>query len=307
MPNQTESQFRSILETVSKAGAVLLATVYAAGFLIVVLHHAQYGIAEFNPLKPKIFSAGILFILLFAVPAIAAYRFYAPSTKADDANPEQPKKPAWTILTRIFDFYLFSFTLAQPWMFLFGRSGSELLERVPWWAILTVFVLLVGVIFIGRRLGKNKPAVALGLSVFLAAVFFTGELRYGERATFWLALWFYVIGVGTILFRRGLVELEKIKKLEWERLAPTFLIFPLSIYATQVYGKIKPPYGGGMPTPVTLHFSGKNPLSEHDDEGRFLLIDETDHGYYLLKNAQEKKSYFIRRDAVVVVVLETAE
>ncbi len=96
------------------------------------------------------------------------------------------------------------------------------------------------------------------------------------------------------------------KQLEWERFAPTLLIVPLSIYATQVYGKIKPSYGGGMPTPVVLHFSGKNAMSE-SAEARALLIDETDHGYYLLRNAAEKKSYFVRRDAVIAVVFERAE
>lgn len=110
-----------------------------------------------------------------------------------------------------------------------------------------------------------------------------------------------------IVFRHGLVELSEVKKLEWERFAPTFLIFSLSIYATQVYGKIKPSYGGGMPTPVVLHFASKNPLSESGDEGRLLLIDETDHGYYLLKNTTETKSYFVRRDVVVVVVYERVE
>lgn len=308
VPQQTESQFRSVLETVSKAGAVLLAVIYAVGFLIVILHHAQYGIAEFNPLKPKIFSAGILFGLLFAVPYIAAYRFYSPRDKTSDDNSEKTKTPTWNVVSRIIDFYFFSVALAQPWMFLFRLSGSELLERTPWWAILAFFAIFIALISVSRKLGKKgHPRILLGTSIFLAGALFFGELRYGERSVFWLALWFFVIGAGVILFRYGLVEVEKVKKWEWERLAPTFLIFPLSIYATQVYGKIRPSYGGGMPTPVILHFTSKNPLAESGDEGRLLLIEETDHGYYLLKNTTEKKSYFVRRDAVVVVVYEKAD
>src|SRR6266480_1236037 len=100
VPQQKESQFRSVLETVSKAGAILLAVIYAVGFLIVVLHHAQYGIAEFNPLKPKIFSAGILFALLFAVPAIAAYRFYIIPDKITEDETKQAKTPTSRIWRR---------------------------------------------------------------------------------------------------------------------------------------------------------------------------------------------------------------
>ena len=108
------------------------------------------------------------------------------------------------------------------------------------------FGAVFGVIFLRRHLGKQRPGIRLGISLVLVAAAFVGELRYGERALFWLALWFFAIGVGIILFRLGLVEIKGVKKLEWERFAPTFLIFPLGIYATQVYGKIKPFYGGGI-------------------------------------------------------------
>ena len=102
VPQEKEFRFRSVLETVSKAGAVLLAIIYAAGFLIVILHHAQYGIAEFNPLKPKIFSAGILFGLLFAAPAVAGYRFYVTPKQSTEGSIEKTKPIV--ILIRIADF-----------------------------------------------------------------------------------------------------------------------------------------------------------------------------------------------------------
>jgi hypothetical protein len=54
-------------------------------------------------------------------------------------------------------------------------------------------------------------------------------------------------------------------------------------------------------------FFRQNPPSGSDNQGRLLLIDETDHGYYVLKNTTEKKSYFIRRDQVIVIVYEQAE
>src|ERR1017187_5971609 len=72
----SESRLVAGLEVTARAVAVFAAVVYGAGFLIVAIHHAQYGIAQFDPLKPKIFSTGIVFILLTGLTTMAAFRMF---------------------------------------------------------------------------------------------------------------------------------------------------------------------------------------------------------------------------------------
>jgi hypothetical protein len=72
----SESRFATGLEITARAAGIFLAVVYGTGFLIVAIHHAQYGIAQFDPLKPKIFSTGVVFFLLTALPAILAFRAF---------------------------------------------------------------------------------------------------------------------------------------------------------------------------------------------------------------------------------------
>ena len=72
----SESRLAAGVEMYAKASALFLAVVYGAGFLIVAVHHAQYGVAQFDPLKPKIFSTGVVFFLLVAGASIAAFRVF---------------------------------------------------------------------------------------------------------------------------------------------------------------------------------------------------------------------------------------
>ena len=47
-----------------------------AGFIIVTIHHAQFGIGEIDVFKARALSAGILFAILTAVPVLVAARIY---------------------------------------------------------------------------------------------------------------------------------------------------------------------------------------------------------------------------------------
>jgi hypothetical protein len=82
-PPLSESRFVAGLEVTARAAAVFVAVVYGTGFLIVAIYHAQYGIAQFDFLKPKIVSTGIVFVLLTTLPTMAEESFLVASQKSD--------------------------------------------------------------------------------------------------------------------------------------------------------------------------------------------------------------------------------
>jgi hypothetical protein len=60
----------------AKTGGILLGAIYVCGFVIVTLHHARFGISQFDVLRPRIIAAGVSFMLLTAVPALISLRFF---------------------------------------------------------------------------------------------------------------------------------------------------------------------------------------------------------------------------------------
>src|SRR5271169_590491 len=74
LENALAREATSVLEQLSKFAALMFACIYAFGFMIVSLSDAQYGVLQFNLLKPRIFAAGALFILLVAIPSFAIRR-----------------------------------------------------------------------------------------------------------------------------------------------------------------------------------------------------------------------------------------
>jgi hypothetical protein len=145
---------------------------------------------------------------------------------------------------------------------------------------------------------NNHPNVLL-FGVFLLMLSFVAIMyRFADHHQMALVLWLYAVGIGAVLLSRGLRP-EKIKQVEWERHFPV-LATALLTYATLIYGHIKPSFGGGPPSPVVLYLTAETPIST-TDSASVLLLDETDHGYYVLLNPQEKTAYFLRRDLVSAI------
>jgi len=55
---------------------IVVVMLYAIGFVILSLHHASFGILEFNPLRPKILLSGVLFCVFIGLPIMEAARVY---------------------------------------------------------------------------------------------------------------------------------------------------------------------------------------------------------------------------------------
>ena len=75
-PQSSGTRSLGPLESITRLGALLVGIAYVAGFVIVTLHHAQYGIGEISLLRARVFSAGILFGSFVALPLAISARVH---------------------------------------------------------------------------------------------------------------------------------------------------------------------------------------------------------------------------------------
>ena len=133
---QERPNFQTRVEGGLKFGALFLGLVYAIGFLIIAIHHSRVSIPEFDPLKPKIFSAGIVFILLAGLPILAALRMFGLfglRVGAATGFRVHPGNEAAAKAVLIFSFWYgavaFSMTVGQ--IFVGDASLHEPLQELP--------------------------------------------------------------------------------------------------------------------------------------------------------------------------------
>lgn len=298
---QQRPDIRERLEFGVKFGALFFGLVYALGFLIIAIHHSTLSIPEFDPLKPKIFSAGIVFILLAGLPVLAALRMFdifglsIPVVKGIQVQPGN--EAAWKAAT-VFSFWWvalgFSVTVGQ--IFLDGIAAWR-----PWgftcdiviFALLAVYIVLLRKYF--NRLPDIFAFAALGIVVADAVVTF----KFADRKLFWLTLWAYFVGLGGAYCLHLLNDPDKRRKFEWERLVP-YVALTIGLYGSGLYRYIPPHYGGGKPTPSTMYFASKVPFT-NADSANVQFLEETNSGYYILAPGDDRHAYFLRRDSVSAI------
>ena len=105
----------SFLTEASQKGGVFVAVVYAAGFLVVTLHQERFGIAELSFLRPHIFLAGTLFVLLSALPvySILQLRGYIGPTRTVIPGGRPITRVAHYQLDVAIGFYAWCYVLAS--------------------------------------------------------------------------------------------------------------------------------------------------------------------------------------------------
>lgn len=299
------SRLSAGLEVTARAVAIFAAVVYGAGFLIVAIHHAQYGIAQFDPLRPKIFSTGIVFLLLIAIPTIAAFRAFQLSgltVVTSFGIPYKPENRHYLNINLGLLFLLAAQALSAATQFLFEPGDAA----KPWGV--TCFLVLIALVFtlgsFARKYFNDHPVVFTVGNFLLMLSLIVVWYRLFDHRDFALNLWFYGVGIGAVVLYKSL-QPGIVNKIEWERQFPILTIVLLT-YSTLIYGRIKPSFGGGVPTPAVFYFTAKTPIS-NADSAAVLLLEETDHGYYVLPNEQEKSAYFIRRDLVSVIHFQKKE
>lgn len=78
----------------------------------------------------------------------------------------------------------------------------------------------------------------------------------------------------------------------WNWLAVLVLV---AFYASNIYGRILPKYGGGAPTPVVLYLNRPLPW-DASGAATTLLLDETDQGYFVTMPGGDGALFIPRSD-----------
>jgi len=297
----------SPLETASRLAAVFIAVIYAAGFLIITLHDSQFGIVEFSPFRPRIFSAGALFALLLAVPVLAvsrAFHFFGLRNPAAVSIQVRPENVKYFRLSVGFDFYSVCFALCFPSLVLFPPGYIEI---KPWGftLLLAVIALFALVMVAQRERFDSHPFSSTTLSFLSATALVVVAFLFWSRAYFWLSIWYYFVGIAAVYLHGVFESPERRKGLEWEK-AILYCVTVALAFASGIYGRINPSFGGGRPMPAVLHLVTEAPISSSRSV-RVLLVDENDYGYYVLKPGDQSTAYFLRRDLVSSIEFEKSK
>lgn len=102
------------------------------------------------------------------------------------------------------------------------------------------------------------------------------------------------------MIHRSLAKSTRFLEVHWSQwISGTFAV--VASFALFVYPNVRASLGGGAPVPVVLQFRDKSPLDPTQTKLFGWALDESDAGFYLLKNAQDKDAIFVPRTDVTLV------
>lgn len=294
------------LGPLAPAGAVLLVGVYGSGFLVVCLHYASYGIAQFDLLRARVISAGVLFLVFLAVSAtvaLHAYGLYGSKGLQEKRELEAGASISSHILYNLsvkavlfWDLFFLDVAVA-----LFMGILLEDFEIDAWKIGYYVSSGITGVVLllVVQRWFPKKP-IWCGILALLALTLGLGVLIILKRWTdLSLVVWLLVSGRMVVYVVRQVRDVG-------EGFGPDLHLWVLgtigvvSLFAVYIYPKVKPAIGGGAPVVIGMQFTDKSPL-DGSSKSRFWLIDENDKGFYILRSKEDKKSVFLRRELISAI------
>jgi hypothetical protein len=291
----------STVERLSKASALLLASIYGLGFLVVSLDEARYGILQLNLLKSRILAAGALFALLLAVPILAVRRVDRRSPIPKDSEHGWLK---WSFdMNRYFNMCII--LAAASTALMMGAEWPAHPSNLSTLQIATLVAVMAvsGWITIAfRRNYKTHPGRSALLAWFdfaLANVVVLYVLR-GFNDYRMLVYWFFLVGLYAAWLDDRFRDARKRQRLYVELLL-LLAVTLASAYAIWVYPRLTPSLGGGRPVPVTVYLTQKvAPLPGLEEH--LFLVDENDSGFYFMSNLSERQAVFVPRNDVASLV-----
>jgi hypothetical protein len=237
-------QFTSRLEPLLKVGAASVAVIYAIGYMIVSVHHAMFAIAQFDPFRPKIVLTGLIFVILTAIPTIAAFRMLGLTGLRGSIGmfiPAEPQHRQHLKVVLCIDFYALCTVLARYAGFLFGSYSDTRPSGIP--LLIACLVAYAGLGLAMRKHFDRNPRVFILLTVIVTAGLFLATLFFEDRKLFGMSLWFYAIGLFSALTFTTIKDSQLRTTAEWER---DFAVVAavILVYSTMIYSNIVPYFGG---------------------------------------------------------------
>jgi hypothetical protein len=307
----TSTAIRSVnwdlIERVVKFGTGFVALVYAAGFLVVSVHHGKYGVVMFEFLRARVFAAGLLFAVFLLIPIVAASRVFALFGLRTMGGTRYLKSEniKFARVNSIAQFSLLAFGLASGAQVIFVSEAGAALPATKTDAIwfLLLMIATAPMLLIGDKWFDTHPKTiaAINLSALLGFLFALQKMRGHQFSG--VTYWFFGVGVG-FLFLHWITtgNAETVRRINWEGWFFSLLSLVL-IFTTTIYGQVKPAWGGGAVAPIAVHFARPTQFSPTSDVAAF-LIDETDKGFYLTHKMDDHKGTFVPREAIASIDFE---
>jgi hypothetical protein len=293
---------RETVEPVTKVGAVVAALTYVAGFVVVNLHHGQFGIVELSLLKARVVAAGVLFGVLTLIPVMFLTRIHgllAPRPTSALPNGTNDDGPIGTLIRRL-ELYPQCVALALPFIMLFEQGGSEK-TGTPWGTGL-VFISCSLLATFSRRLAniRTRPRVHLavvGVGVLGVVWMLARGFTIYSRGFFATSVWFYGCALVALGLRGMWLQREELRTVDWEQMVGTALV-ALVLFSETIYGNVRARFGGGAPVPLSLYLSSDAPPLFGSAPAELWLVEETDQGFYVLRSRVAKAVVFVPRGLV---------
>jgi hypothetical protein len=267
--------------------------------MVVSAHQATYGIVQQSLLRPRMLSAGILFLLFCGIPLLLASRSFGylglkPSFEglavAGDVKTE------WYVgVLRCFDL---AFSAG-----IFGSFSSVFFESVlpSWrdWTFLGVMLFLVAAYRLLSSRFQNQPGRATALAFLCILVFVFSVIAFTDRLLTLRALWFLGVGLW-FAWMLSSTRPEQPGRQVFLDLAFFQAFAVIALFATLVFPEIRSSLGGGMPSPIIIQFKQDSPFSQQLEKSAW-LIDESDRGIYVVLAKTDRTAIFVPRESISAI------
>lgn len=299
-------ELKNRLDLAARVGAVALVALYGAGFLVVSIHNAWYGIVEFGLFRTKLLSAGIVFAIFFAIPFMETCKIYG-LFGIEPWKPAQQigfgSSPFWKWSAKLFVF----FTAAWVTSYVLRTSlldDHPYLRVSGWFSVAAFGIPVVVGVSVGSGILRNKVyGTLLTVLAFAAIAILIIELLHGKEFVFATLIgWFALVGWLTHEMHTPIREPVKLVEVRWD-IAVVNVVSLFTLFGGWIYPKIGVQFGGGRPSRVALQFVGVSPV-DNSSKMEVWLVDETDDGYYFVRAPEDRKAIFVPRSFVSAVYFQ---
>jgi hypothetical protein len=304
------------LEKAAKISTYAIPPVYLCGFVVLSLYEGNFGIADLSPVRVKALAAGILFVFFLALPSVAAVRAFQllglkkPGSRTIEIGHDS-NLPYFYVI-KLAELYMLSTFISMGLLFVFVRPPRMWFPGSPAYegSHFSLLSFSVGLISLGmyslmigqqgsiRKAFAAKPKRCASLALLTSLLWIIWNFEMSDWLFFQLVGWCYLVGLASIFAARAVEKGRGLKSTDWELgVLIAFAVF-VPWFATSLYGNIKPAFGGGNPVPAKLYLLQDNAVLG----GKILdvlVIEETDHGYYVVSPIKDsKRAIFVPRSNV---------
>lgn len=293
------------LDLAARVGAIALIALYGAGYLVVSIHNAWFGIVEFGLFHTKLLSAGILFAIFFAIPFLETCKIYG----LFGVKPWEQKflkqensfgsSSFWKWSAKLLAFFIAAWATSYILRMLLS-DYDPILHLSNRWFVVLAFPLIVS-LSVAWGILRNKTVGAIfTILAFAAIALIIIELIQSKESVFvTLLFWFALAGWLTHETHTPIREPAKLIHVRWD-IVIVNVVSLFTVFGGWIYRKIPFEVGGGRPSPVTLQFVGTSPV-DNSTKMSVWLVDETDTGYYFVQTLEDRKAIFVPKSSVSAV------